>query len=47
MGKSFLVSADVFVIGFIISFAIAGLIKALMTGIRFFFNRHAHKASHI
>lgn len=47
MGKSMLICTDVFVIGFIISFAIAALIKGLMVSIRYFFNRHEKSANHI
>jgi hypothetical protein len=44
MQKALLVSLDVVVISFIISFLIAVLIKALMSCIKYFYNKTAKKA---
>jgi hypothetical protein len=47
MQKAMLISLDVVVISFIISFMVAALIKVLMSGIRFFFNNTAKKPDNI
>jgi len=47
MPKSLLISLDVLVIGFIISFIIAILIKALTFCIRHILNRATKKSEHI